>query len=90
VTQSVFAYAEAIERINEIMPDVVERELVKDGHQTNEGAVAATRRVMPNAWHAAEQYIAPPCDSRPTSPSWLACAASVNTRGVKRAVRALC
>ena len=47
-------YAGAIERINEIMPGVVERELVKDGHQTNEGAVAATRQVVPNAWHAAE------------------------------------
>src|SRR5215218_6514760 len=48
-------YAQAIERINEIMPGVVERELVKDGHQTNPGAVAATRQVVPNAWHAAEQ-----------------------------------
>src|SRR5918997_6175207 len=47
-------YAQAIERINEIMPGVVERELVKDGHQTNPGAVAATRQVVPNAWHAAE------------------------------------
>jgi hypothetical protein len=37
------------------MPGVVERELVKDGHQTKPGAVAATRQVMPNAWHAAEQ-----------------------------------
>ncbi|MDF2762880.1 MAG: hypothetical protein K0S83_1614, partial [Thermomicrobiales bacterium] len=46
-------YAGAIERINEIMPGVVERELAKDGHQTNEGAVAATRQVVPNAWHAA-------------------------------------
>src|SRR5918999_1589123 len=47
-------YAQAIERINEIMPGVVHRELVKDGHQTNPGAVAATRQVVPNAWHAAE------------------------------------
>ena len=47
-------YAEAIERINEIMPGVVDRELVKDGHQTNPGAVAATRQVVPSAWHAAE------------------------------------
>jgi ferritin-like metal-binding protein YciE len=47
-------YAQAIERINEIMPGVVERELVKDGHQTKPGAVAATRKVVPNAWHAAE------------------------------------
>src|SRR5918999_5661094 len=48
-------YAGAIERINEIMPGVVERELAKDGHQTNPGAVAATRQVVPSAWHAAEQ-----------------------------------
>jgi ferritin-like metal-binding protein YciE len=48
-------YAQAIERINEIMPGVVERELVKDGHQTKPGAVAATRQVVPNAWHAAER-----------------------------------
>jgi ferritin-like metal-binding protein YciE len=48
-------YAQAIERINEIMPFVVERELAKDGHQINEGAAAATRQVVPNAWHAAER-----------------------------------
>jgi len=48
-------YAQAIETINEIMPGVVHRELVKDGHQTNEGAVAATRQVVPSAWHAAER-----------------------------------
>ena len=47
-------YAGAIERINEIMPGVVHRELVKDGHQADAGAVAATRQVVPNAWHAAE------------------------------------
>jgi len=47
-------YAGAIERINELMPGVVYRELVKDGHQANPGAVAATRQVVPNAWHAAE------------------------------------
>jgi ferritin-like metal-binding protein YciE len=48
-------YAGAIERINEIMPGVVERELTKDGHQTQPGAVAATRQVVPRAWHAAER-----------------------------------
>jgi ferritin-like metal-binding protein YciE len=48
-------YAQAIERINEIMPSVVERELVKDGHQTKPGAAAATRQVVPNAWNAAER-----------------------------------
>ena len=48
-------YAQAIERINEIMPGVVERELAKDGHQTNPGAVAATREIVPRAWHIAER-----------------------------------
>jgi ferritin-like metal-binding protein YciE len=48
-------YAQAIERINEIMPTVVERELAKDGHQTNPGAVAATREIVPRAWHRAER-----------------------------------
>ena len=48
-------YAQAIERINEIMPTVVERELAKDGHQTNPGAVAATREIVPRAWHTAER-----------------------------------
>jgi ferritin-like metal-binding protein YciE len=48
-------YAQAIERINEIMPSVVERELAKDGHQTDAGAVAATREIVPHAWHTAER-----------------------------------
>jgi len=48
-------YAQAIERINEIMPGVVERELAKDGHQTDPGAVAATREIVPRAWHIAER-----------------------------------
>ena len=48
-------YAQAIERINEIMPTVVERELAKDGHQTSPGAVAATREIVPRAWHTAER-----------------------------------
>jgi hypothetical protein len=47
-------YAGAIERINEIMPGVVERELAKDGHQTNNGAVAETRRMVATAWKVAE------------------------------------
>jgi hypothetical protein len=46
--------AGAIERINEIMPGVVERELAKDGHQTNNGAVAETRRMVATAWKVAE------------------------------------
>ena len=47
-------YAGAIERINEIMPAVVERELAKDGHQTNATSVAETRRVVARAWKTAE------------------------------------
>jgi hypothetical protein len=46
--------AGVIERINEIMPGVVERELAKDGHQTNNGAVAETRRMVATAWKVAE------------------------------------
>ena len=48
-------YAGAIERINEVMPGVVERELAKDGHQTDKAAVPATREVVAKAWHAAER-----------------------------------
>lgn len=47
-------YAGAIERINEVMPGVVERELAKDGHQTNTAAVAETRKVVATAWKVAE------------------------------------
>jgi ferritin-like metal-binding protein YciE len=47
-------YAGAIERINEIMPGVVERELAKDGHQTNKDAVAETRKMVATAWKTAE------------------------------------
>jgi hypothetical protein len=47
-------YAGAIERINEIMPGVVERELAKDGHRTDKAAVAATNAMVAKAWHAAE------------------------------------
>ena len=47
-------YAGAIERINEIMPGVVHRELVKDDHQANPGAVAETRKMVAAAWTVAE------------------------------------
>ena len=47
-------YAGAIERINEIMPGVVDRELAKDGHQTDSSAVGTTRKVVANAWKTAE------------------------------------
>jgi ferritin-like metal-binding protein YciE len=47
-------YAGAIERINELMPGVVERELAKDGHQTNSAAVGQTRSMVAKAWKTAE------------------------------------
>src|SRR5918998_2008522 len=47
-------YAGAIERINEIMPGVVKRELDKDGHQTDAAAVATTRKMVATAWKTAE------------------------------------
>ena len=47
-------YAGAIERINEIMPGVVERELAKDGHQTDTAAVGQTRTMVAKAWKVAE------------------------------------
>jgi ferritin-like metal-binding protein YciE len=46
-------YAGAIERINEVMPGVVARELAKDGHQTDDAAVGATRKMVAKAWKAA-------------------------------------
>jgi ferritin-like metal-binding protein YciE len=46
-------YAGAIERINEIMPGVVERELAKDGHQPDPAAVKATNAMVAKAWHTA-------------------------------------
>jgi len=45
-------YAGAIERINEIMPSVVDRELRKDGHEPKAGAPAATNKAVADAWHA--------------------------------------
>ena len=47
-------YAGAIERINEIMPGVVERELAKDGHWTNSAAIGQTRSMVAKAWKTAE------------------------------------
>jgi ferritin-like metal-binding protein YciE len=46
-------YAGAIERINEVMPGVVARELAKDGHQTDSGAEKATNAMVAKAWHSA-------------------------------------
>jgi ferritin-like metal-binding protein YciE len=46
-------YAGAIERINEVMPDVVARELARDGHQTDPAAVKATNAMVAKAWRSA-------------------------------------
>jgi hypothetical protein len=46
-------HAGAIERINEVMPGVVERELAKDGHQTDKASVAATNAMVAKAWRSA-------------------------------------
>jgi ferritin-like metal-binding protein YciE len=43
-------YAGAIERINEVMPGVVARELEKDDHQVQSGAAEATRTMVRKAW----------------------------------------
>jgi ferritin-like metal-binding protein YciE len=51
--RSLTDYAGAIERINELMPGVVNRELAKDGHQTDDAAVGATRKVVAKAWNTA-------------------------------------
>jgi ferritin-like metal-binding protein YciE len=48
--QSLTDYAGAIERINEILPGVVARELEKDDHQVQQGAAAATRTMVSKAW----------------------------------------
>lgn len=45
-------YAGAIERINEVMPGVVARELAKDGHQVAPGAARTTNTMVANAWHS--------------------------------------
>ena len=46
-------YAGAIERINEVMPGVVARELAKDGHQLDPGAAKATNAMVAKTWHSA-------------------------------------
>ena len=43
-------HADAIMRINEIMPGVVIRELEKDGHRADNAAVEATREAMLRSW----------------------------------------
>jgi ferritin-like metal-binding protein YciE len=48
-------HAAAIMRINEIMPEVVARELAKDGHQVRDGAVDATRKMVSKAWETSER-----------------------------------
>jgi ferritin-like metal-binding protein YciE len=43
-------HAQAIMRINEIMPGVVIRELRKDGHQADATATEATRQAVSRSW----------------------------------------
>ena len=43
-------HADAIMRINEIMPEVVMRELEKDGHRVDNAAVEATREAVLRSW----------------------------------------
>jgi ferritin-like metal-binding protein YciE len=43
-------HAEAIMQINQLMPEVVARELEKDGHQVRDGAVMATRKIVDRSW----------------------------------------
>jgi ferritin-like metal-binding protein YciE len=43
-------HADAIMRINEIMPEVVIRELEKDGHRADYAAVQATRQAVLRSW----------------------------------------
>ena len=43
-------HADAIMRINEIMPEVVIRELEKDGHRADNAAVQATRQAVLRSW----------------------------------------
>ena len=47
-------YAGAIMRINEVMPQVVAKELEKDGHQVKPGAVEATRQMVGWSWKSQE------------------------------------
>jgi ABC-type Fe3+/spermidine/putrescine transport system ATPase subunit len=47
-------YAGAIIRINEVMPTVVVNELRKDGHQVQEGAIEATRKMVGWSWNSQE------------------------------------
>ncbi len=43
-------HAENIMRINEVMPEVVIRELKKDGHEAEISAVEATRKAVNRSW----------------------------------------
>jgi len=43
-------HTDAIMRINEIMPEVVIRELEKDGHRADNAAVEATRQAVLRSW----------------------------------------
>jgi len=48
-------YAGAIQRINQIISDVVVSELAKDDHKVTAGAADATRKVVDSAWKETDQ-----------------------------------
>ena len=52
VEKNLTVYAGAIERINEVMPSVVVRELRKDGHEPSGDAAAVTNKAVADAWNA--------------------------------------
>lgn len=53
--QHLRGYAEAIQRINHIIGDVVLAELTKDGHQVDGKAADTTRKAVDAAWKATDQ-----------------------------------
>jgi ferritin-like metal-binding protein YciE len=48
--QHLRGYAGAVQKINQIIPDVVVSELLKDGHEVQGDAAQATRRTVDAAW----------------------------------------
>ena len=48
-------YAAEIQRINQLMPDIVVAELAKDDHKVAPGAADATRKIVDTAWKTTDQ-----------------------------------
>ena len=53
--QHLRGYAGAIQKINHIISDVVVAELLKDGHEVQGDASAATKKVVDSAWKETDQ-----------------------------------